>query len=844
MSSCANCAKSVRPKSIEKQVKVPRQKKAPQAGSEASQLRACINDLAGIVALPAIWKGAAPSEIVRTLLDMLLRILQLDFACVHLKDQVGESPSGMLRVAQPQAATVPAEQLEARLKSWLESDSQKLPRWVDSPFGDGRLSIAQVPLGLEGEIGVLVAGSRRHDFPARTEKLLLNVAANQLAIGLQEAWLLNEQKRVAEDLDRRVAQKTEELATVNKELQNRDRRIGRLIDSNIIGIVIWDLDGRVIDANDAFLRMVRYEREDLLAGLRWFDITPPEWQEAHARYEAEELKATGKMQAREKEYFRKDGSRVPVLIGAACFEDQPNQGVAYILDLSEQKRVEEALRRSQAYLAEAQRLTHTGSCAIDGASREAAYWSDEMFRLFGFDPQQGPPKWNQFLEQIHPDDRDKLRLANERTFLTKASCDVEFRVLKRDGTVQHIHGVGHPVVSPAGDLIQVLGTMVDITERKRADEESERLRQAHRVVVETASDAVVSTDESGVIHFANPATTRVFGYAPGELIGKPLTVLMPESMRDMHERGFRRYLATGQRHLNWQRTELIGLRRNGQEFPVEVSFGEMTTNGQRVFTGFVRDITERKRAEEERERLRQVQADLARVTRVSTLGELTASLAHEIRQPLTAALANAETCVDWLQRENPNVGEGCEAAAQVVNDVSRAAGIIESVSALFKKCAIRREPVDVNDVIREMVSLLRNEARGNMVTIRTDLAEELPRADADRMQLQQVLMNLMLNGMDAMKNVTERGELAITSEVVDEQLLISVIDAGIGLPSEHEDRIFNAFFTTKENGTGMGLAICRSIIESHGGRLWAAANSDKGATFRFTLPALSPTSNA
>ena len=193
--------------------------------------------------------------------------------------------------------------------------------------------------------------------------------------------------------------------------------------------------------------MVGYEREDLQAGLRWFDMTPPEWQEAHARYEAEELKATGMMQPREKEYFRKDGSRVPVLIGAACFEGQPDQGVAYILDLSKQKRAEEALRRSESYLAEAQRLTNTGSCAIDGASRETVYWSDEMFRLFGFDPQQGPPTWDRFLEQIHPEDRDKVRMASDKTFRMQVNCDVEFRILKPDGTVRHIHGIGHPVLS-------------------------------------------------------------------------------------------------------------------------------------------------------------------------------------------------------------------------------------------------------------------------------------------------------------------------------------------------------------------------------------------------------------
>jgi PAS domain S-box-containing protein len=337
---------------------------------------------------------------------------------------------------------------------------------------------------------------------------------------------------------------------------------------------------------------------------------------------------------------------------------------------------------------------------------------------------------------------------------------------------------------------------------------------------------------------------RVFGYAPGELIGKPLTVLMPESMRKLHQSGFERYLTTGERHINWQGTELIGLRKNGEEFPAEISFGELTTNGHLVFTGFIRDITERKLAEEERERLRRVEADLARVTRISTMGELTASLAHEIKQPLTAALTNAETCLDWLRRSRPEVEDGCEAAEQMVSDVRRAAGIISSVSALFKKGAFQRGPVDVNDLIREMVRLLWNEALRNSVTIRTELAETVPRVSADRLQLQQVLMNLILNGIDAMKNVAEGGELSIKSEVEGKRLLVSVSDVGVGLPANSEDQIFRAFFTTKEEGTGMGLSISRSIVESHGGRLWATANTDKGATFFFTLPAMASAPSA
>jgi PAS domain S-box-containing protein len=622
-----------------------------------------------------------------------------------------------------------------------------------------------------------------------------------------------------------------------RDLEDRERKIRRLIDSNIIGIVIWDLDGRLIDANDAFLRMVRYEREDLQAGLRWFDMTPPEWQEAHARYEAEELKATGMMQAREKEYFRKDGSRVPVLIGAACFEGQPDQGVAYILDLSEQKRAEEALRRSETYLVEAQSLTHTGSCAIDGKSHQTLYWSDEMFRLFSFDPQQGPPMFDQWLQRIHPEDREKLALANERTFREKVNCDVEFRIVKPDGTVKHIHGIGHPVLSPTGELMQVLGTMVDVTERKRAEEERERLRRAQRVVVETANDAVVSADENGVIQFANPATTRVFGYDPKELMGKPLTVLMPEFLRKLHENGFSRYMTTGQRHINWQGTELTGLRKNGEVFPVEVSFGELATNGHRVFTGFIRDITERKQAEGERERLRQAQADLAHINRVSTMGELTATLTHEVRQPISAAATNAKTCLRWLNRDQPDLMEARDAASRLIKDVTRASEIIGRIGSLFKKGLPQREMLNVNEIIREMIALLRSEAARHAISIDGDLANDVPEIMVDPVQLQQVLMNLMLNGIEAMADVSAPGRLTITSRHEENhQILICVTDVGTGIKPEHAEKIFNAFFTSKPRGTGMGLAISRSIIESHGGRLWATPNSGPGTTFHFTLP--------
>jgi PAS domain S-box-containing protein len=247
------------------------------------------------------------------------------------------------------------------------------------------------------------------------------------------------------------------------------------------------------------------------------------------------------------------------------------------------------------------------------------------------------------------------------------------------------------------------------------------------------------------------------------------------------------------------------------------------------------DIEERRRAEDA---LRQAQADLARVNRMTTLGELTASLAHEVNQPIAAAITNANTCLRWLTRDLPDVVEARAAAMRIVNDGTRAAEIIKRIRLLFKKSTPQRESVDTNEVIREMIILLRAEATGYSISVRTELAEDLPQVMGDRVQLQQVLMNLMMNSIDAMRDVDGTRELTIKSQRgKKEELLVSVSDTGAGLPPQQVDQIFNAFFTTKPHGTGMGLRISRSIIESDGGRLWAGENSPRGATFYFTLPA-------
>jgi len=252
------------------------------------------------------------------------------------------------------------------------------------------------------------------------------------------------------------------------------------------------------------------------------------------------------------------------------------------------------------------------------------------------------------------------------------------------------------------------------------------------------------------------------------------------------------------------------------------------------FVGSSTDITERKHAEEA---LRQAQTDLAHASRVTTMGELTASLAHEVNQPIAAAVTDANTCLRWLTRDQPDLEEAREAASRMAKDATRAADIISRIRLLFQKVSPQRELVDVNEVIREMIVLLLSEVARYSISVRPELAEDLPQIIGDRVQLQQVMMNLMINGIDAMKDVDGMRELAIKSQPAeDEEIVVSVTDSGVGLPSQQAEQIFNAFFTTKPNGTGMGLRISRSIVESHGGRLWAANNSPRGASFCFTLP--------
>jgi len=621
-----------------------------------------------------------------------------------------------------------------------------------------------------------------------------------------------------------------------RDLENREAKIRRLVDANILGITTWSVEGTILASNEAFLRMVQYDHEDVAAGrVRWWDMTPADWRESVERALAEVMQ-TGTVQPFESELFRKDGSRVPILVAGALFEEDGNEGVAFVLDLSEQKRAEQALRRSESYLAQAQQLAHIGSWAWQVPERNALYMSAEWYRIYNFDPKEGMPTWEQRLQRIHPEDRALWKAVVDRAIAAKSDYDVEFRILPPHSTIKYIHSVGHPVLDSSGELLQFVGVAMDVTERKRAEEALQAseayLMEAQRLT-HTGSCAIDGTSRE--ILYWSEEMFRLFGFDPQH--GLPiwdqwLERIHAEDRDKFRMAGDRTFLEKVHCDVEFRTVQPDGTVNHihGTGHPVLSPSGELVQ-----VVGTMVDVTERKRAEEARDRLRQLEADLAHISRVSTMGELTASLAHEIKQPIGAAVTNAEACLRLLDRDQPDLPEAREAMLEMVRDARRAADIIDRVRLLYQKGSPQLDIVDVNEVIRDMVIVLHNEANRHSVTMHTDLAEELPKVMADRVQLQQALMNLMLNGIEAMRDTS--GELSIKSQLADHsRLLISIADTGVGLPSEKIDKIFNAFFTTKSQGTGLGLAITRSIVESHGGRIWATANSGGGATFSFTLP--------
>jgi PAS domain S-box-containing protein len=712
----------------------------------------------------------------------------------------------------------------------LAAEEGEYPVGSSNAKREGHRTTLAMPLLREGTPVGIILVRRREIRPFSDHQIaLIETFADRAVLAIENVRLFEAEKQ------RRLA-----LAHANRGLAEREAKIRRLVDANIIGIFIWDFEGRVLEANDEFLRMVSYDREDLVAGgIRWTDLTPPDWRDRN-NARIEQQKSSGRFESFEKEYTRKDGSRVPVLIGGTTIEEGGNQGVAFVLDLTERKRAEQALMRSEAYLAETQKLTHTGSWAWDACSQKTLYCSEEMFRIFGLDPQEHLPTRKNFRQRVHPADRNRVDERFARVVNEKVDSFDEYRVVLPDGTVKHVNSSGHPVLDENGEFIEFVGTATDVTERKRAEKALRESEFKLREIIETIPSMLWSTAADGEPTHVNQRILDYGGMRFEDFLNLGWKeFLHPEDFPET-ARAFYQAIQTGEPYQAVHRLR----RADGQYRWHHARAEPLRDKEQRIIQwyGLSVDIDERKRAEE---RLRssesclaEAQLELAHVNRVATMGQLTASITHEVSQPITAAVTYALAARRFLGAEPPNLHEADDALSLIVKEGIRAGEVAGRVRALIKKAPARKDAVEINDAILEVIALTRTEAANNSVSVRTQLAEGLPRVQGDRVQLQQVLLNLIINAIEAMRDMGEKErELFISSRDEPDGVSVEVRDSGPGFAPAALERVFEAFYTTKPGGLGLGLSICRSIIEAHNGRLWASPNAPRGAVFHFTAPA-------
>jgi PAS domain S-box-containing protein len=692
---------------------MPVQPESP--AEEVRHLRRCISDLVSVLALPATWTGGRPSQIVGNSLDALVSILGLDFAYARLKDSSG-ALTEMVRVGSAWDAKPQPEDFGEKLQSWLEVDTQKTPAVATNLFGMSAITLVPMQLGLNAEIGVIVAGSQRPDFPQQTERLVLNIAVNQAAIGLQESSLLSAQIRVATELDQRVTQRAAELAATNEELKRSEAYKAAILDSSLDCIVAMDHKGCITEFNPAAERTFGYDRDGVIGKSLADVIVPTSLREKHRAGFAHHL-ATGMSSVLgrriEMTALCADGKEIPVELAITrIVEEEPPSFTGFLRDITERKRNEDALIEAHEKLAR----------------------SEERWRL----------------------------------------------------------------------------------------------------VFENSAVGVALTDFNGRLLAANPVFQKMVGYTEDELLQLSFLDITVEEDREPNRRLIRELIQGKRRQFQMEKRYL---RKGGGIVwaRVNVSIVAGTERSPGFLLALCEDVTDRRSAEEA---LNETRSELAHIARVTTLSTLTAAIAHEINQPLSGIVTNASTCLRMLDGSPPNIEGARETARRTIRDGNRASEVTSRLRALFSKKNATFESFDLNDAVKEVVVLSASELQRNRVVLHSELAVDLPPVLGDRTQIQQVILNLLKNGWDALSFVEDRPRdlLVKTERDEDGGARLSVRDSGVGIDPEVEKKLFQAFQTTKSDGMGIGLSVSRSIIERHQGRLWAIRNEGPGATFLFSIP--------
>jgi PAS domain S-box-containing protein len=801
-----------------------------ELADEVARLRACLNDLIGVAALPVLWTGHEPVGAVGRLADALLDKLGLAFVLVRLNETGREQRTDLARIAEAFHETLRPEDISEAIPT---SDARSRPLGGRVSLGGTDFVIVSADFQVDGEMAIIIAGSQNPAFPSPTERFLLDVAATEAAIAVRQVRLLMQQQRAAEQLDERVAGRTTALAA-NEHLERDASEPRRWDDVESIPGMAATLTpaGEVEFVNRRMLEYVGHTFEQVKEWASNGTVHPEDRQrvvELNARSFAAGVSFDFEVRSRRFDgVYRWLESRVyPLRDGNGHIVRWYN----LVIDIDERKRAEEAAAASERDLT----LIINTIPALAWSARpdgSADFFNEHYLDFTGLTAQEaGGWGWT---AAVHPDDLAELAETWQRIINSKTLGETEARLRRSDGTYRWFLFRANPLLDSTGTIAKWYGINTDIEDRKRVEAELRRAYNSFAEAQRLSKTGSFITDLVGDDHNWSEEAYRIFDFDSGSkvTVQRVRDVIHPDDLP-----GFESVIARGMTGVDVNFAFRVVTKHGAVKHVRGVAHVIERVVGRPMFVGALQDVTEATLAEEALNRAR---AELARVSRITTLSALTASIAHEVNQPLSGIVTNADTCL-WMLDSNPlNVEAVRETVRRIIRDGNRAADVTARLRALFSKRAFTLERVDLTEAALEVVALSQNDLQRNRVVLESELAPDLPIAAGDRVQLQQVILNLLRNAVDAMIDVDDRPRrlLIRTEREGADRVRLTVRDFGVGLDQQTMNKLFDAFYTTKVDGMGIGLSISRSIVERHHGRLWVEPTNGPGTTFAFSIPCL------